>query len=223
MREPMCSQDRDAGAEVQGGCAMGTGGLPSAEPQLLLGAMIRLWDVGLVPGGVLGSRCTSPADSSPLTVGHPCTPPMACGTGGGAQHSPRSPLQMGHLCFSPPADVRVPKRLQSSLVQLALGTLKAAGLCIGHPALLTGPGGQQEVRLSEDPGLQSLMATLQRAQAGKSTGRAHGPWSHFTDHSFWLCSLTLHYVWTCLESPPASPSGLLPPFSRHLPIPLLPS
>ncbi|XP_055000892.1 ribosome biogenesis protein SPATA5 isoform X2 [Sorex araneus] len=42
-------------------------------------------------------------------------------------------------------DVRVPKRFQSSLVQLALGTLKAAGLCIGRPALLTGPRGQQEI------------------------------------------------------------------------------
>lgn len=42
-------------------------------------------------------------------------------------------------------DVRVPKQFQNSLVQLALGTLKAAGLCIGRPVLLTGPHGQQEV------------------------------------------------------------------------------
>ncbi|XP_073093171.1 ATPase family gene 2 protein homolog A isoform X10 [Manis javanica] len=42
-------------------------------------------------------------------------------------------------------DDKVPKAFQNSLVQLGLGTMKSANICIGRPVLLTSLGGKQEV------------------------------------------------------------------------------
>ncbi|XP_054845912.1 ribosome biogenesis protein SPATA5 isoform X2 [Eublepharis macularius] len=42
-------------------------------------------------------------------------------------------------------DDKVPKAYRRSLVQLALGSMKAANICIGRPVLLTGKNGKQEV------------------------------------------------------------------------------
>uniref|UniRef100_A0A8D2JDB7 Spermatogenesis associated 5 n=1 Tax=Varanus komodoensis TaxID=61221 RepID=A0A8D2JDB7_VARKO len=42
-------------------------------------------------------------------------------------------------------DDKVPKRYRTSLVQLALSSMKLASICIGRPVLLTGKSGRQEV------------------------------------------------------------------------------
>ncbi|KAM3612819.1 uncharacterized protein V6R79_015152 [Siganus canaliculatus] len=47
--------------------------------------------------------------------------------------------------FIEKADDKTPKSCRSALVQLSLNSMKAAGVCIGRPVLLTSPTGQQEV------------------------------------------------------------------------------
>ncbi|KAG8511216.1 ATPase family protein 2, partial [Galemys pyrenaicus] len=49
------------------------------------------------------------------------------------------------ISFSFPADDKVPKTFQNSLVQLGLSTMKSADICIGRPVLLTSAHGKQEV------------------------------------------------------------------------------
>lgn len=43
------------------------------------------------------------------------------------------------------ADDKTPKSCRSNLVQLSLNSMKAAGVCIGRPVLLTSDAGHQQV------------------------------------------------------------------------------
>uniref|UniRef100_A0A667WY99 AFG2 AAA ATPase homolog A n=1 Tax=Myripristis murdjan TaxID=586833 RepID=A0A667WY99_9TELE len=88
--------------------------------------------------------------------------------GSGDSSSPQTPGQDG-------ADDRTPRSCRSSLAQLSLASMKAAGVCIGRPALLTSAAGQQEVCLgwpvASFPGgrvgLQKCVQSNLRVKAGE--------------------------------------------------------
>uniref|UniRef100_A0A667XQD4 non-chaperonin molecular chaperone ATPase n=1 Tax=Myripristis murdjan TaxID=586833 RepID=A0A667XQD4_9TELE len=79
------------------------------------------------------------------------------------------------VCCVLAADDRTPRSCRSSLAQLSLASMKAAGVCIGRPALLTSAAGQQEVCLgwpvASFPGgrvgLQKCVQSNLRVKAGE--------------------------------------------------------
>ncbi|XP_029917657.1 ATPase family protein 2 homolog [Myripristis murdjan] len=103
--------------------------------------------------------------------------------GSGDSSSPQTPGQDGGGCrnsfavidFIEKADDRTPRSCRSSLAQLSLASMKAAGVCIGRPALLTSAAGQQEVCLgwpvASFPGgrvgLQKCVQSNLRVKAGE--------------------------------------------------------
>ncbi|MFT7819277.1 spermatogenesis-associated protein 5-like [Arapaima gigas] len=62
-----------------------------------------------------------------------------------AECAPRSTSSFTVVDFIDKADDKLPKRCRRFLVQLSVGSMKAAGISIGLPVLLTGASGRQEV------------------------------------------------------------------------------
>nr|KAF6482202.1 spermatogenesis associated 5 [Molossus molossus] len=73
-------------------------------------------------------------------------------------------------------DDKVPKKFQNSLVQLGLGTMKSANICIGRPVLLTSLHGKQEVYtawpVSGFPGGKVGLSEIAQKNVGVRVGDA---------------------------------------------------
>ncbi|KAM6120325.1 LOW QUALITY PROTEIN: ATPase family gene 2 protein homolog A [Pterocles gutturalis] len=84
-----------------------------------------------------GSRRKSKGRPAPSDGGSPRAVPLGAAEGG--------PLALGVADAVEAADDKVPKMLRRALAQLSLSSMKAAGVCIGRPVLLTSAEGRQEV------------------------------------------------------------------------------